>query len=97
MNTAVVACGAQAAKASEALSRAALAGKPGGDVLLVNGNTAVESQHLETIEGGDSLQDASFLSLHRYDIDTCYMLGGAYVMPDAVLSKTADTIMATLL
>ncbi|MEE0519384.1 cell wall-binding repeat-containing protein [Slackia sp.] len=97
VNTAVVACGAQAAKGSDALSGAALAGKNGGVVLLVNGNTAVESQHLETIEGGDSLQDASFLSLHRYDIDTCYMLGGAYVMPDAVLSKTADIIMATLL
>lgn len=96
-DVAVVACGAQAAKGSDALSGAALACKNDGVVLLVNENTAVEPRHLETIEGGDSLRDASFLSAHRYAVDTCYMLGGTYVMPDAVLSKTADIILGTLM
>ena len=93
-DVAVVACGAQPAKGSDALSGAALAGRSGGVVLLVNGNTTVEPQHFETIEGGDSLLDSSFLTNHRYTVDTSYMLGGSYVMPESVLTKVKEIILA---
>ena len=92
----VVACGAQGAKGSDALAGAALAGRSGGVILLVNGNTALESQHFETIEGRDSVQRVGFVADYRYTVDRCYMLGGSYVMPDAVLSKTADIIFGTI-
>ena len=84
------------AKGSDALAGAALAGRSGGVILLVNGNTALESQHFETIEGRDSVQRVGFVADYRYTVDRCYMLGGSYVMPDAVLSKTADIIFGTI-
>ena len=54
-----------------------------------------ESQHLE-ISRRDSVQRVGFVADYRYTVDRCYMLGGSYVMPDAVLSKTADIIFGTI-
>ena len=93
-NTVTVACGAEAAKGSDALSGAALAGRAGGVILLANANERMEPARLSTIEDADSQGTAAFLSAYAGDVSQAYVLGGAYVMPEKVLKQIADLIGA---
>lgn len=68
-----IACGALQVKGVDALAGAALAGKSGGVLLLVNANTAMEAANTVTIDG--------FLTSNVAKTKTAYALGGNYVIP----------------
>ena len=70
---AVIACGAQAPKGTDALAGAALAGRLRAPILLVNSNEAMEAANLTTIDG--------YLSDHEGDVREAIVLGGTYVVP----------------
>ena len=78
----VVACGAQAPKGVDALSGAALAGKLGCPILLVNSN--------EAMEGADTTTIDDYLSHYGKRVRTAYVLGGTYVIPQDLYDKVAS-------
>ena len=82
--TAVVATGAAATKGVDALAGAALAGKTGSTILLVNTNNSLESTNLFTING--------FFFDNRATIGKAYVLGGT-----SVVNTNLETRMERLL
>ena len=85
-NNVVIACGAQAPKGVDALAGAALAGRFGCPILLVNGNDAMEAVDTTTIDG--------YLTDHKGDVINAYVLGGEYVVPPALYDQIKTLIGA---
>ena len=75
----VVACGAQAPKGVDALAGAALAGRLSAPMLLANTNT--------NMEGADTTTIDNFMKSNASSVHETYVLGGAYVMPQALYSQ----------
>ena len=78
------ACGAQAPRGVDALAGAALAGKNGGPMLLVNGNAEIEDVNLVTLE--------QVLVRYAPQVQRVAVLGGSFVMPGAVIDDIRDAI-----
>lgn len=84
-STMVVASGAQAPKGLDALAGAALAGQSEGVMLLVNGQSSFGSVNTTALD--------AFLEKYAADVEAAYVLGGAYVMPEAtVLDPIKETL-----
>ena len=75
-DTVVLACGAQAPKGTDALAGAALAGRLSAPILLASTNEAMESADLTCVNG--------FYARNASKVRHTFVLGGAYVMPDAL-------------
>ena len=82
----VIACGAQLPKGTDALAGAALGGKLGAPMLLATTNTAMEEANTTTIDG--------FLAANAGHVRNAYVLGGAYVMPEALYNRIKSVIGA---
>ena len=76
---AVFACGAQAPKGVDALAGAALAGRIGCPVLLVNGNEEIEGVNTYTVD--------NYFAAHAKNCKDVYILGGEFVMPPELVDK----------
>ena len=75
----VFACGAQAPKGTDALAGAALAGRLSAPILLASTNEAMESADLTCVNG--------FYASNASKVRHTFVLGGAYVMPDALYQQ----------
>ena len=75
----VFACGAQLPKGTDALAGAALAGRLSAPILLATSNEAMEPADLTCVEG--------FYAANADKVRHTYVLGGAYVMPDALYAQ----------
>lgn len=77
--TACIATGAEAAKGVDALAGAALVGKNGGVMLLASAQPQMEAENYTAIDG--------FLAGNAASVKSCYVLGGAYVLPSSFKAR----------
>ncbi len=82
--TVCIASGAISPGGVDALAGAALAGKAGGVMLLVNGNSEIEATNTCVLDG--------FLTNSAGGVVNAYTLGGEYVMPPAIESSVKSII-----
>ena len=83
-DNAVIACGAEDAKGTDAIAGAALAGKNGSVVLLTNGNAKLEDKNTVTID--------DFLTRNASAVEKAYVLGGTYVFPNSLVDQICQLI-----
>lgn len=83
-DNAVIACGAEDAKGTDAIAGAALAGKNGSVVLLTNGNAKLEDKNTVTID--------DFMTNNASAVEKAYVLGGTYVFPNSLVDQICQLI-----
>lgn len=88
-----VANGAPDPKGLDALAGAALAGKAGSVILLMNPRADLgDSENGCTIKGTDSNGDVAFLTKYAGAVQDVAILGGTYVMPSSVSDEIKDVL-----
>ena len=93
-NVVGIACGAQKAHGVDALAGAALVGKQGGVMLLVNAQESMEAVNYTTIDAGkDSKGGNSFLTANKEAVKDSYVLGGTYVSPAVFFDKVETNLV----
>lgn len=91
-DTVCIASGAPAPKGVDALAGAALAGKAGGVMLLVNDNPTFGEVDSTAVDGSDSQGTPAFLASHAPNVGQAYLLGGNAVIGADLQRKVTELL-----